>query len=493
MIYSNLQKDIFKGVARTENSIFASAVAGSGKTTTLVKSVSFIKPDKDCIFLAFNKLIANELKDRIKRKNTEISTMHSFCWRNLMKSKKGKLELKSNKAYKSIEYNLKRMKDVESKKFGYYTFCAIKLLDLARQHLVEDPEDIKTLALKYDLDIDDKIVELTIRSLNTMNRSDKVFDFTDMIYRVILDEVRLPKYDVVFVDEAQDLSKSQQEIVRRIIKRNGRMIAFGDPRQAIYGFAGADSNSYNNLKSIRKNTVELPLSINYRCAKSIVKEAQTVNPQIQPFDGNKEGLVLRESVDNIKINDWVLCRNLKPLIILNLYLIKTGRRSYVRGSDLGSSLEKYIKSFKCMTTKGLLKKIDSDIDQVVRKMLKKGIKNPSKTEKVFQMNQRKDIIRVLADESNNVTIILSNLKKVFTQQKNSVVLSTIHKSKGLENPNVFILCPELIPSQYAEQPWQLEQEDNLLYVAITRAKDKLSYINDYDKVQMEILNYLKDD
>jgi superfamily I DNA/RNA helicase len=56
------------------------------------------------------------------------------------------------------------------------------------------------------------------------------------------------------------------------------------------------------------------------------------------------------------------------------------------------------------------------------------------------------------------------------------MLSTIHKAKGLENDRIFFLCPELIPSKYATQPWQYEQEANLKYVAITRAKQELIYV-----------------
>ena len=53
------------------------------------------------------------------------------------------------------------------------------------------------------------------------------------------------------------------------------------------------------------------------------------------------------------------------------------------------------------------------------------------------------------------------------------MLSTIHKAKGLENERVFFLLPDIIPSKYATQPWQIEQEMNLKYVATTRAKHTL--------------------
>ena len=54
---------------------------------------------------------------------------------------------------------------------------------------------------------------------------------------------------------------------------------------------------------------------------------------------------------------------------------------------------------------------------------------------------------------------------------------TVHKSKGLENSTVYFLCPELIPSKFATQEWQIEQEWNLMYVGITRAKQNLYFVH----------------
>ena len=74
--------------------------------------------------------------------------------------------------------------------------------------------------------------------------------------------------------------------------------------------------------------------------------------------------------------------------------------------------------------------------------------------------------------------MIAFLERLFSDnEKKGVVLSTIHKSKGLEADNVFILDVNLIPSKYATTKDQLKQERNLLYVAITRAKNKLIYIN----------------
>jgi superfamily I DNA/RNA helicase len=59
------------------------------------------------------------------------------------------------------------------------------------------------------------------------------------------------------------------------------------------------------------------------------------------------------------------------------------------------------------------------------------------------------------------------------------MLSTIHKAKGLEADRVFLLEPKLIPSKFAEKKWQKEQEQKLLFVAYSRPRMELIFINNY--------------
>jgi superfamily I DNA/RNA helicase len=73
--------------------------------------------------------------------------------------------------------------------------------------------------------------------------------------------------------------------------------------------------------------------------------------------------------------------------------------------------------------------------------------------------------------------LLDKLNLIFKDNENNgVCLSTIHKAKGLESDNVFILNKNLLPSRYVKQDWELEQEKNLEYVALTRAKKTLGFI-----------------
>lgn len=262
---------------------------------------------------------------------------------------------------------------------------------------------------------------------------------------------------------------------------------------SIYGFAGADANSYNNLRNLFKGTVELPLSVNYRCGTDIVEHAKEINPVILPFKKNPKGLVKESTCKTISDGDWVLCRNVKPLIVMNLYFLIKGQKSFVRGKDIGKGLEVFIKKMNCNSISSLLKKIDLTVGLEVNKMKAKGVRNPQNTEKIDRMVQRTDAIKILSKNVSSVSALVQFIRSVFKDEGEGVCLSTIHKSKGLENDNIFILCPELIPSKYATQPWQLEQESNLDYVARTRAKKELHYITDYIKIEAEITKLLKDE
>lgn len=493
MEYSNNQKNIFNNVQRTNYNIVVSASAGSGKTTTIEHCLSLISKKKDSIYLAFNNRIVDEMKQRKISSNTHITTMHSLGWRAILKTVNG-AKLNKSKSYKHIERQIKKLRIPIDKKIGYYFYISDTMVDLVRQNLISEPEDVYNLALKHDLFLEDLEVDLILSVLKSMNRDNLIFDFTDMIYRPVKDKIKMPMFDYVFIDESQDLSKCQQVIVEKIKKRKGRMIAVGDPYQAIYGFAGADHNSYNNLKNMFQNTIELPLSVNYRCGKNIVREAQKINDQIQYFDKSKDGIVRYGTFSDISKKDWVLCRNLKPLVVLNLWFLSKKINSYIKGQEIGLNLIRNIEKYGKNKVVDILKAYNKDIYKEIVKLKGKGIKNPINSEKIVEMFQKLETLKVLGHGVSTKDQLIKKIENIFKDKGEGIVLSTIHKSKGLENKKVYFLLPELIPSKFATKDWQLEQEKNLKYVAITRAKEELIYIDidTFDVIENEIMELIKE-
>ena len=224
----------------------------------------------------------------------------------------------------------------------------------------------------------------------------------------------------------------------------------------------------------------MPLSVSYRCAKNIVIEAQKYVPEISWAPGAEEGVVRNGSLTDIEEGDWVLCRNLKPLIQAYLWLLKNHIKSKIRGKDIAEGILGLINKTGAKTIDGLFNALQRERNHLLDKLTKKGVRRPSQHPKMELLEQKVDVIECLADEVNTVLELKEMISSIFSDDVKGIMLSTIHKAKGLENDRVFFLLPELIPSKYATQDWQYEQEQNLFYVCVTRAKRELIYVWDAD-------------
>ena len=353
------------------------------------------------------------------------------------------------------------------------------IIDLLRCNLLEATKDnIAYIADHHDLFIGDLETKVAIDVFALMNRDHRQFDFMDMIYQPHVDKsLRHQKYDYVFCDESQDFSPAQHDIIKSSISRNGRLICVGDENQAIYGFAGADVESYEKLSNLNGESIALPLSVCYRCSRAVVIEAQEIVPQISYAPNAEMGLVAQGSLTDIQRGDWVLCRNLRPLVQTYLWLMKNKIKSKIRGKEIGEGILALINKTGAKTIKGLMNLLDAEKNKLYKKLKERGVKHPSLHPKMELLNQRIDVIVCLVNEVDDVKGLKRLIESIFTDDVKGILLSTIHKAKGLENNKIFFLCPELIPSKYATQPWQFEQERNLRYIAITRARNELIYVS----------------
>jgi superfamily I DNA/RNA helicase len=286
----------------------------------------------------------------------------------------------------------------------------------------------------------------------------------------------IKKYDIVFIDECQDLSKAQRELMLASVKKGGKFIAVGDRQQAINGFCGASCDSFDLIAKI-DNTDELPLSVNYRCGKSILALAQQIVPQIMPFEGAIEGEVIEtDNLKSVKANDMILCRKSAPLVGLCLKFIANGKKAYVKGKDIGEGLLNLVTKMKAKNLNSLFEKLDAELN----KLKAVAETNPKNGEaKYIAFKDKCECLEVIADSVTSIKGLKDKLNEIFSDaEHNSIALSTIHKSKGLEADNVFIIVPDKLPLRWKNQlEWQLEQEMNLKYVAYTRAKKVLTIVN----------------
>lgn len=486
--WSVYQQAVFDFVANNTQSVVINAVAGSGKTTTIVECASReSQKGKSILFLAFNKSIATELEGRMKPFGVECKTLHSFGNRALFCTFGNGLTTNQYKWRDYIKDNIDILTnydfgDNENLKASYIRNCCA-LLDVCRINLIKSNQmnEIKSLAEHHNVElIDDEVYVVSdiLQKCYTLS-TDNVIDFTDMITLPVTDiniGRRVKKYDIVFIDECQDLSKAQQQLMLKAVKPGGKFVAVGDPMQAINGFAGADCDSFNNLVKIAGN--ELPLSVCYRCGSLIIEHAQSIVPYIQSFEGAAPGEIRKtETLTDVKPGDMIICRKSAPLVGLALKFIAAGKSAQVKGRDIAEGLKNLIIKNNPKNISYLFQKLEKQLDSERRKAIKAG--KPAECPSVTGLQDKIDCIRIIAESCNSVNEIITKLDTLFNDSLagNVIQLSTIHKSKGLEASNVFIALPDKLPMMYkGQQAWEYEQELNLKYVAITRAKSVLTYI-----------------
>ena len=495
---SQYQKAIFDYIQHEKGNLVVEAAAGSGKTYTLVKALSLIPQDKRVLMTAFNKDIVKELTKKVKEfPNVEVRTLHGLGmilttrglgiggmkpegykytqliynhWQDLTKTNINKL---SRNARKSFVENTK------------------KLVDFGRFYLATTRSEMIELMSKYDIPCVADEVDVALKVMAIGGKNLDSIDYTDMIWMPHIYDLHLQEceYDFIMVDECQDLNVAERNLVLRCLKEGGRLIAVGDSNQCIYGFSGSDPDSFRAIQSI-PNTVSMPLSISYRCPESVVKFAQNLVPSIEAKQGAEEGVILDcVSLDDVHDGDMVLCRNNAPLLQVYCKLLEQGKRAYIRGSDVGKNLQNIVigthKDYLHTNLKqdGVFIRLYEDLFNSRKAIMERYGISQEDAMKHETIQAKLDMIRaleVLGADLTTTEELTKKIEDIFPKNDKGegIMLSTVHKAKGLEADNVFIACASLMPSKSALDEWQVQQERNLMYVAYTRAKKVLGFLNE---------------
>lgn len=420
------------------------AVAGSGKSTTVEEAVK--RCQGSSVVLAFNRAIAEEMK----RRDVNGRTFHSLVMPIVMRHK-GQQNVNATKLRDLCDAQLtERM----CKLYSPFMCC---LVGLARNAGIgalvpNEPQAWCDLVEYHDLELDSEeasmsaALELSQELLKASNESDEV-DFDDMLYIAVRDGLTLPKFDFVFVDEAQDTNAIQRAIIRKIMKPAGRLIAVGDPAQAIYGFRGADSNSLQ-LIADEFACVELPLTVSYRCPTSVVAHARKWVSHIEAAPNAEAGEVKDVgkawNQSTFTAGDLVVCRTTKPLVSLVYQLIKLRVSAVIMGREIGQSLATLIKRMKGRTIEEMSERLKNWAEREYERAIAK--KQESKADAILD---KRDcvltLVQALDESRRTIPALLELIDSLFSDKAAAVTLATIHKSKGLEADRVFWLnhsqCP----------------------------------------------------
>ena len=464
MNYSEDQKRIFEFISKDTRNGKVQAVAGSGKTFTIVNSIKLFDPMDKILFLAFNKHIATELEAKV---TCEVRTVNGLGYHLFRKYNKGFYKIDAAKVRNIIAFDIF---DGDFKKSGKYLKVVPQIISLLKANMLE-PDNFHGIAEHHGIDLPDKVEEVLQKAwdLQSQYTQSKKIDFDDQVYLPVINGWGNKEYDLVFVDEAQDLNPVMLDLIDMVAKR---VIFVGDDKQAIYGFRGADSKAMDTIAS-KFETVELPLHTCYRCPKNVVKEAQKIVPYIKSFDEQIDGEVVTIQVKDFdpQDSDLVICRTNAPLVKSCFEIIRKGKKATVKGRDIGQNLIDLIGQIpKGKDIGDFLENLDTYLNTQIKKLR-------NNENAIVAVEDKVETIRVVADKCNTVSEIESFINKIFSDGNTTGVLHcSIHRAKGLENGNVFILRPDLMPHPKCEQEWAQTQEMNLKYVAITRAQRKLIYV-----------------
>ena len=509
---SKYQLSILDWLRNGQGNATCNAVAGSGKTTTLKLAAEQLetiglKPNEIKV-IVFGKQNSIDLINKFGPawKNS-ISTLHSVGFR-ILQQEIGKLrhdERVISSKYRKIAEKLKliprkaKKRTFQGKLTKYEAISKvesfIKLIDLVRLTLCDvSASSIENLTDHFNFEgiHDYKKVAQAINDILIVGQEEAIdhrLDYTDMIWLPVKWGLNskgwFRTYKFVLTDECQDLNAAQLELSLMLVG-SGRMLYVGDPRQAIFGFAGADNRSYQKIVERTKAT-ELPLSLCYRCPKSHIDLVNRIYPQI-PIESTPEAAPgILEAIEqkdlwdeelscHLIVGDMVLSRKTAPLVSLCIRLIGKGIAATVKGKDIGQQIKSELEAIAKITGFQY-----SEFGFFVEQYQEFKFQTYESRDNVEQLKEN------LADKLNALLTIYSSqpnanciddlgsyIDDLFSDGESPITLSTCHRAKGLEGERIFIIKPEDLPMEWEGQlSWQKEQEDNLLYVALTRSKSAL--------------------
>lgn len=484
-------------------SLRVSALAGSGKSTTIGLAMKLLEPlGVSCAYALFSRDAADDFKARAKRLGLKspASTAHSFGLRALSNHLPKRPTLVASKVWKLVN----DIRFTKAEKDLDLPASVNKLTKFAKDYGIGlEGRDINdhslwiTICDHHDLfdsaerSLRSRCIELSIETLLRSNSDTSTVDYPDMIYLPLLLSVPFERFDFLFIDEAQDTNYTKQLMYSRMVKAWGCATIVGDSNQAILGFTGADNDAMHTL-GLTFSAVDLPLHICYRCDRAIVAKAQELVPQIRPADDAKDGQVveltyadwLERYTTNNHEKDAILCRFNAPLVRLFFALLSADIPSRIEGKDIEKVLLKTARTVLERCSELSYSAINEQLEAYRQSELADA---GDKTYKHAAIHDKCDALLVIFDSAEARQLpplrIDELIESMFFDESGEtrqlITLSTVHKAKGREWPRVFILgYKDYMPSRFAKLPWEKEQEKNLTYVAVTRAQHSLVLINE---------------
>lgn len=470
--FSIYQKRIFKDINSGIGHTIVEAYAGSGKTYSLVEAIKYVPKGKKVLCLAFNKDIAKELKSRVSDVH-EVATFHSIGFRAI-KQRFGKVDIDQFKM-KNILSKMVDEKELDLIDNLCQTICYCKYT------LVDVPSKIEKIIVNYGVDLCGlelkEFISIVVRALSENKKQTNIIDFDDMCLFPYLFNLNLGKFDFVMCDEHQDCNASQLTMALKAVGNNGRIIAFGDKFQACYSWRGADNTIIQRLID-SPNAKILSLPISYRCPTKVLDLCRlwVKNIEAKPNapEGNVEDISLNQLYDKAKPGSFILSRTNAPLIKICMNFVRRGVKANIKGRDIGNQLTYLIKKSKKKDIPSFLKWLDAWKDEQLKFLQEKKMNTEN-------LMDRYECVLTVAEESKNIKEMISKIDSLFNDVdgKNVITLSSVHRSKGKETDDVFVL-------RWSHRIWLdnlthliefPNEESNLAYIAASRSRKNLYIVH----------------
>ena len=433
---------------------------GSGKTTVLTRRIAYLINEKNinpenCLAITFTRRAAQEMRERLNKllssgaEKLNIHTFHSLCFSIL----------KENYETAGLAKDFTVMSEQE-------------------KALCKD-EKLLENALSFD-----DLITLTVKLLE--ENEDLLKNYRE-------------RFKYISVDEYQDIDESQYKLTRLLVPQNGNIFVIGDPNQAIYGFRGGNAEFFNNFKIDYPDTQTISLKNNYRSTNSIVDASnQMINcfNIVSVLDRPHEKITIHKAPTD-KAEAEFIASTIENLIGGHSFFSIDSQRSTGDDTDYSfsdfaiiyrtsSQLPPIIEALK--RTGMPFVKLSNDLlceQKPVMELLNSLNDESPVYEQIENGNFEIDdyIIQYLLNIAENSKdknefihqVSLLTEADALDKRADRITLMTLHASKGLEFKCVFIAGLEdgILPLYRAEEDKEIEEERRLLYVGMTRAKERL--------------------
>lgn len=434
----------------------------------------FNKHSSVCFF-AHGRQVKDKLERSLKSTRAKVHTLHGAGYSVLLKrfGYQKKVNYRTEKHIKLITGKSTQEMSWSEKR----AWAAVKRIVHYLKIEAAEPTDktLSYLKLKYpDLctySIPESWAEDAADLLEKAAIPDGLVEFGDMPW-LAKKHIRGPIYDLGFVDESQDVSNCTFQLLTRMCKN---IIFCGDRNQAINAFAGASEEMYDKIKS--RSDAVLPLKMTQRCTPDICNIANQVRPGGIMPGPNREKSIIKDiekgDLTSLLVgttnpaNTLFLSRTNAAVVNLAIYLHTKGIPFTIIDKDLATEIDNFIKSFKASTVADLRNKLNTWLTKV------------EKYGSEFYIHSCKDkynYVNSILTQCPTLAAVKDFLKEAFNDNINGFKLTSVHKAKGMEAQNIFIIDPP-IPLSFAQShPIAWEQELNLDFVAKTRSSLNMYYV-----------------